>query len=66
MGNFEEAIRDYTLALEHNKKHFNAYNNRAMAYFTIGEWEKGIVDMRMAAQGGNANAIESLKALEGN
>ena len=65
LGNFAEAVRDYSVALEYNPNHFNAYNNRATAYVALGEWEKGIEDMRKAAQGGNADAMASLKALEG-
>jgi tetratricopeptide (TPR) repeat protein len=65
LGNYKEAIRDFTIAIEQNKNYFNAYNNRAAAFLAIGESEKGLQDMRIAAQGGQANAIQFLKGLEG-
>jgi tetratricopeptide (TPR) repeat protein len=64
LGNYNEAVRDYTIALEHDKNLFKAYNNRACAFFALGKWEEGNEDMRIAARGGHATAIQYLKGLE--
>ena len=64
LGNHNEAVRDYTIALEHDKNLFKAYNNRACAFFALGKWEEGNEDMRIAARGGHATAIQYLKGLE--
>ena len=64
LGNHNEAVRDYTIALEHDKNLFKAYNNRACAFFALGKWEEGNEDMRIAARGGHATAIQYMKGLE--
>ena len=64
LGNHDEAIRDYTVALEHDKNLFKAYNNRACSFFALGKWEEGHEDMKIAARGGHATAIQYMVGLE--
>ena len=64
LGNYDEAIRDYTVALEHDKNLFKAYNNRACSFFALGKWEEGHEDMKIAARGGHATAIQYMVGLE--
>ena len=64
LGNYNEAVRDYSMALQHDKNLFKAYNNRACSFFALGKWEEGLEDMRIAASGGHASAIQYLNGLE--
>ena len=64
LGNYNEAIRDYTIGIEYDKSLFKAYNNRACSLFALGKWEEGLEDMRIAAQGGHASAIQYMNGLE--
>ena len=43
-GNFKEAIRLYTEALQKNPKMKEAFNNRGVAYFKDKKYEKAILD----------------------
>ena len=46
-GNYTEAIKDSTRAIELDTRSFAAYNNRASAYIAQTEYEKGIGDFKV-------------------
>ena len=49
-GHDDQAIADYTKALEINPKYYDAYNNRAHAYFKKGQDDRAIADYTRALE----------------
>jgi len=45
---YDQAISDYSKALEINPKDTAAYNNRAMAYYREGEYDRAWEDVHKA------------------
>jgi len=50
LGEFEQAIMDFTSAIDMNPSHSDAYNNRGFAYDAIRDYEKAIVDYSKAIE----------------
>ena len=42
---YADAVQFYTRALEANQKNADALNNRAVAYFCMGQWQETIIDV---------------------
>ncbi len=55
-GNYEEAIAEFTRAIDLNPKDDEAYLQRGFAHGELGQNEKAIKDMRTAAKLGNQKA----------
>jgi tetratricopeptide (TPR) repeat protein len=47
-GQYDQAISDYTKALEINPRFAEAYNNRGIAYFEKREYDKSSEDVKKA------------------
>ncbi|MDR2152458.1 MAG: tetratricopeptide repeat protein [Helicobacteraceae bacterium] len=60
-GDYQEAIKNYSLAIETDPKHLNSYLNRASAYYYIGEYNASIADNDVAVKldPNNASAFKS-------
>ena len=60
---FDDAIKNYTDAIELDPNYSNAYNNRGALYFNTGEHEKGIADFKKAVEldPNNESAVKNLK-----
>src|SRR5262245_26214199 len=43
-GKFDEAIKEYTKEIAANPKNSKAYNNRAIVYHKLGQFDKAIED----------------------
>ncbi len=48
LGQFEKAIEIYTTAIKASPENDKIYNNRAIAYWHIGQWEDALNDLRKA------------------
>jgi tetratricopeptide (TPR) repeat protein len=48
MGDYNEAIENFTKAIEINSEYFDAYNTRGIVYATTGEFDLAIADYEMA------------------
>ena len=61
MGQYKEAIRDFTRVIEIDPDNANAYFNRGCCYDSVGELDLAISDYSVALEldmrnGGNTNA----------
>jgi tetratricopeptide (TPR) repeat protein len=63
IGQYDQAISDYTKAIEINPEFARAYNNRGVAYYFKGEYKKAWVDVSKAQSLGGQVNPEFLKAL---
>jgi Tfp pilus assembly protein PilF len=50
IGNYDEAIRYYSMAIRHNPFYAKAYNNRGVAYGSIGDYRMAIKDLTEAIE----------------
>ena len=68
-GQYDQAIADYTKALELNPQDALAYNNRGLAYFYLkGEYDKAWEDVSKAQELGfqiNPKFLEDLRKASG-
>jgi len=48
MGQFEEAISDFTEAVKLKPKHFDFYYSRGLAYNKLGQYDEAISDFTEA------------------
>ena len=64
-GEYEEAISNYTKALGINPQYALAYNNRAVVYYTIREYDKAWKDVHKAQKLGYQVNPEFIQALRG-
>ncbi len=62
-GEYDQAIADFTKAIELDPKVADAYNNRGYAYEKKGETNQALVDYKKASELGNADAKDNLKRL---
>src|SRR5438105_6394118 len=49
-GHYEDAISDYTQALQLDPKYAFAYNNRGFAYYNLKQYDKALADYDQALQ----------------
>jgi tetratricopeptide (TPR) repeat protein len=63
MGDYENAISDYTKAIEIDPKYAVAYYNRGNIYYSRGEYDKAWEDIRKAKSLGYKVSDEFLKTL---
>jgi len=49
-GNIQQAIRDYSRALDHNPKHIQALNNRGIMKGNLGDFNGGLMDFTTATR----------------
>jgi tetratricopeptide (TPR) repeat protein len=47
---YDQAIADYTKALEIDPKYISAYNDRGLAYMSKGNYERAIADVTRAVE----------------
>ncbi len=64
MGKYEEAVADYTKAIELNPKYGLAYFNRAVARLKTGDRDGSVEDLKSSARLGNKDARETLTELK--
>ena len=50
LDKYEEAISDFTKAIELNQEYAYAYNNRGYAYYNLGKNEEAISDLTKAIE----------------
>ena len=50
MGEYEQALADYTQALELDPEYAMAYNNRGLTYGKIGKYEQALADFNRALE----------------
>lgn len=64
-GQFEAAIRDYTMAIALNPGHCRAYYNRAFSHDRLGQYEDAVADYSRALQiePSNATALHNRGSL---
>jgi tetratricopeptide (TPR) repeat protein len=68
IGQYDQAISDYTKAIEINPEFARAYNNRGVAYYFKGKYKKAWVDVSKAQSlGGQVNPgfFDSLRKASG-
>ena len=67
-GQFENAIKDYNMAIALNSSYYQAYNNRGVVLEKIGQFENAIKDYNMAIilNPSNYEAYDNLGVLYGN
>ena len=58
IGDFAEAIEDYSKAIDLNPEHADAYNNRGEAWLHLRKWEKAKADL-MTAKNKGADIVAS-------
>jgi tetratricopeptide (TPR) repeat protein len=63
-GYYDQAIANYTRAIEINPKFDVAYYNRGSTYYKKGDHHRGIYDLQMACKLGNKNACEFLERIK--
>ena len=44
LGNYDEAIRNYSISIDLDTNYWYAYNNRAMSYWELGNIKKAKMD----------------------
>ena len=67
-NNYIQAVTDFTKAIELNPKYADAFNNRAVSYFALLEYDKAWADVHVAEELGaniNPNFISDLKKSSG-
>ena len=63
-GSLSQAMSEYNNALKLNSKFAEAYNNRAIVYYTLKEYDKAWGDLNRARASGFLVNPDFLKALE--
>ena len=61
-GEYDQAISDFSMAIEENPKYFQAFNGRGIAYYRKGQYNKAISDYNKALEidPKNAHAFKNL------
>jgi len=62
VSDYQKANKDFSRAIELNRKNANAYYNRAVMFGKVGDREKGWEDMKMCARLGDAKARDLLRS----
>ena len=62
LGNYTQAVADFSRAIELNPGHGETYSNRGVAYNRLGNREDAIDDMRIAARLGHEGARNFLRS----
>ncbi|MFZ1981786.1 MAG: tetratricopeptide repeat protein, partial [Smithella sp.] len=60
IGNDNQAIADYSKAIELNPKYAEAYHNRGVTYGSLGNYNQEITDIKKAARLGLKEAKDYL------
>lgn len=63
IGDYRNAINDFTSAIDNNGQLYEAYFNRALAYLQLKMNEEGLNDMRKAGEGGIIEAYPIIKRM---
>ncbi|MCX5712933.1 MAG: tetratricopeptide repeat protein [Candidatus Omnitrophica bacterium] len=50
LGNYKQAIKDYSKAIAHNPKYALPYLNRGLAYYKLGKYKDAIKDFDKAIE----------------
>lgn len=56
-GNYEDAITDYTKAVEINPKDAFSYNNRGIAYYDRGDYDRTCSDFKKSCELGYCKGL---------
>lgn len=63
LGNYQQAIKDFTMTIELKPDYAKAYYNRGIIYIKLGNYQQAIEDIKIAARRGLKPAQDALLKL---